>query len=556
MAGGGTLVELRQFGVSVGSTQLLEGVNARVIRGQRVAIVGPNGCGKSTLLQCVAGVNDYYTVTAEGVSLNVHSDAVLLVEQDNLQWSRLLGGVLDEEMVRELPLADALDVALGEGFDDATDDMDAWRATCVAAQGPPLSWETARYATTPVGDLSPGAAVRAYLAVAIARRGIELLLLDEPTNHLDLPSVVWLQQRLLASHKAVVFVSHDAVFLDAVADHLWIVDPLEATLTVSGASYTDYRQAEALAREQQQAAFEAQKKRNAKLTAAAEKLRASSMAGEAHVAKDNDKMQRDFRRDRAGRSGKKAKALEKLRDSADTVERVAVRRPLKIEIDPLGASHGDSSIIVGSLVLGYDEPLPVPPVSLRIDFGERVAIVGFNGVGKSTLLRFITKALEPILGGTVSIGRELRLGNLTQEHESLPRDTTPREFFADFTKCDAGAMLIRYGLNRFQVDALMEELNPGARARALLAGFAMRRVNCLILDEPTNHLDEEAVEEVRATVNEFDGTVVVVTHSREFLSEFRFSRLLHLTPLNGLVELGSVEEFVGDLEEAVAKALR
>jgi len=434
--------------------------------------------------------------------------------------------------------------------------VETWRTLHIAASQH-LGWHTAGYNTTPVGKLSPGCAVRAYLAVALHRPGIRLLLLDEPTNHLDMPSILWLQASIAASGKAVVFVSHDAAFLDAVADHLWDIDPTKHALTVSGAKFGDFCRAKEMARAQQRLAYEAQQERSKRLTAAADKLRAASAAGSRYQSRDHDTMQRDFKRDRAGRSGGKAKALESLRDSEAAVERVVDRAPLRIVLDTARGGL-DSHIMLGDAVLGYPEsgPLPLVPLTLRIDFGERVAIVGVNGVGKSTLLKSLTGTLEP-LGGSVHLGRELRVGNLMQEHESLPRGETPRQHLAALVAIppfDAGVRLMQYGLTRQQVDRSIGELNPGARARTLLATFAYKKVNALILDEPSNHLDDEAVSEVVGTLNDYAGTVIAVTHSRDFLEAVRFTRTLVLSH-DGLREIESLDDFLQVTEDAAKKVV-
>lgn len=390
------------------------------------------------------------------------------------------------------------------------------------------------------------------------RPGIDVLILDEPTNQFDLPSILWLEEAIISSGKTCVIVSHDGTFLDKVCDHIWNIDAHDQSLSLSSSSYLDYRRAEQLSRQQQISAYEAQQKRNQKLTAVAGKLRDASAKGQSAVAKDNDKMQRDFRRDRAGRSGKKAKSIESFHDRQETVEKVVERPSLKIDIVPLGAG-AQGSIILSEVVLGYDEiPLATAPmISTRIDFGEHVSIVGFNGVGKSTLLRTITKTIPPI-SGAVTMGNELRIGNLTQEHDNLPREQSLRQHFAalsGFTAFKAGQFLMRYGFKRAQLDVPMEELNPGARARALLPGFAMRQVNLLILDEPTNHLDTEAIDEVTRAVNYFDGTVVPVSHNREFLAALENRRMLRLSS-DGLREVETLDEIVGEIDEAVAKVMR
>lgn len=553
-----TLLDLNTFSLSVGATQLLDSVNARLVRGQRIALVGGNGAGKSTLLHALTAtnadseVNEYFVVGAGGINRRgqLSRNGVLMVEQDTRRWSRLLGG--DEDELIGHPIADALDLSENE---DAVELADMWRRLSISAHDA-LGWRTAGYDETPLGKLSPGCAARAYLALTLSSVHVDVLLLDEPTNHLDLPSILWLERALNETGKTAIIVSHDNAFLDSVCDHVWAIDSDTKSLCVSSTSYSDYRRAQELARKQQMLAFDAQQKRNKKLTAVADKLRAASTAGMMSQARDNDKMQRDFRRDRAGRSGKKAKAIETFRDSQETVERVIMRTPLKIDIEPPGAG-GDAIVMFSNTVLGYNgSPLPLPPIDLRVDFGERVAIIGHNGVGKSTLLHTMMGKLPPV-DGSVSVGRELRIGNLSQEHESLPRDRSLRHHYSELyqmTELRTVSRLIRYGLSRQQVDSPISDLNPGARARALLGGFSICGVNLLVLDEPTNHLDEEAIHEVLGTCNKFEGSVIIVSHNREFLNALENTRVLCLDA-NGLTEVESVDDFIGMIEDDVTKVV-
>eukprot|EP00041_Stephanoeca_diplocostata_P028903 m.836856 g.836856 ORF g.836856 m.836856 type:complete len:567 (+) comp23459_c0_seq13:153-1853(+) len=558
------LLEFNALTVSVASSVLIDSADALLIEGDRVGLVGENGSGKSTLLKLISSLSadqDQYVVASSG---SISGDAspqtrtegsVLLVQQDILSWEHLLPGAGTEEELRALPVEDALQLALEQGSECALEDSDSWRRLHTSAQAD-LCWNIADYTNTPIGQLSPGCTLRAYLAIALHRPDVRLLLLDEPTNHLDLPSILWLQRSILASGKSVIVVSHDEVFLDAIAEHVWEIDKDKHNLVVFGANYSTYMREKRLALEQQRAAYDTQQRRNKKLTIAAEKLRAATKAGERHLARDPDKLQRDFRRDRAGRSGKKAAAVEKLRDAAPLVERVKDRHPLRIVLEPIPAGSR-STIVLDDVVLGYSKiRLSLPPISLRIDYHERVSIVGYNGIGKTTLLRTLTGALEP-LSGSVQAGRDLRIGNLTQEHEDLPRDTTPREHLAalsNIDKFDGGVRLIQYGLTLTQVDQPIGELNPGARARLLLAIFALRDVNVLILDEPTNHLDIEAITEVIATLETYTGTVVAVSHDRRFLESVRFSRTLLLSP-QGLTEIDSVDAFVASTEDAVDRVV-
>jgi len=573
-------LELRGLSLSVGSARLLEGATARACEGQRVALVGRNGSGKSTLLRAIAGglgsgdgvaprellpssssssssSSPYFTVGAGSVGGTAAS--ALFVGQDAPRWGDLLllpyGASEEEDDLLRMPVSDALDVAACYAL-EAAELAEAWRDLCSRADSA-LGWGVARYGTTPLGELSPGSAKRAYLALALLRPGAGVLLLDEPTNHLDLPSVLWLQHAILASGKTVVTVSHDAEFLDAVADHVWEIDDQEAALVASASTYSAFRHARQLAREQQRAAYEAQQERHQRVSAAASALRASSARGSRYAGTDNDKMQRDFKRDRAGRSAHKAKAMEASLNEP-LLERPKEARPLHIVLEPLG-SGADTAMVLDECTLGYGGvALPVPPISLRIDAGDRVAIVGLNGVGKSSVLRTLSREVAPI-DGEARVGRELRLGNLTQEHETLPRDRTPREHMValmggEVSAFDAGQELIRHGLTLRQVDCPITELNPGGRARALLAGFAGRRVNALILDEPSNHLDEEAVRELVSALGVYTGIVVCVSHDRAFLRALAAHRTFELTPHGGLREVQSVDEYIDRTDDA-AKAL-
>lgn len=573
------LLQLSALSLSIASTQLFEGADAIIVPGQRIGLTGRNGSGKSTLLRALygrdadaaraasdakeeEGAEAYFAVTSGEIGGDLAPDAreegsVLYVSQEGLSWSDLLHNVAEEAELRELTVEDALGTALAYGCECAADDEDTWRRV-LAANGTALSWDVSGYSETPIGSLSPGSALRAYLAIALHRPGVQLILCDEPTNHLDLPSVLWLQHSIIASGKSFVIVSHDEAFLDAVADHIWEIDADKQQLTTTGSSYSAYKHAKLMAIEAQRKAYADQQKRHKKLSAVADRLRDASAAGARHEARDHDLLQRDFRRDRAGRSGKKAAAVEKFRDSVEAVERVVDRPPMRFELDPVGAGL-DSAIKLDEVVLGWSDsaPLPVAPVTLRIDYGERIALIGFNGVGKSTLLRTMLGDIPP-LRGTVSVGRELRIGNVMQAHESLPRSSTPREIVGPLSDLDpfaAGNRLINsFGLTRFQVDQRVAELNPGARARLLLATFQLRRVNALFLDEPTNHLDIEAVKEIVGTLGTFEGTLVVVSHDRGFLQDMELTSCLTLSG-RGLTRVESVEEFVEDVQGTVSAAV-
>jgi ATPase subunit of ABC transporter with duplicated ATPase domains len=570
------MLRLEAVSVSSSDAPLLESVDAILVKSERVGLVGPNGSGKSTLLRVLAqigqdpsfapsGPKPYFSITSgkiEGyLSHERAPGAVLLVTQDNLCWSTLFPNVGTEDELLQMTVPDVLDMAAAEGGDQEIEEAETWRRLCVAA-GESLQWNIANYSETPIGKLSPGCAHRAYLAIALHRPSIELLLLDEPTNHLDLPSLIWLQRTILVSGKTVMLVSHDEAFLDAVVDHIWEIDGHTHSLTVSAAKYSAYKHAKLLAIEYQRKAYENQQERHQKMTATADRLKLATKRGEFYVRRDHATLHQDFKRERAGRSGKRASAVMKQRDKEEKIDKVVDHAPLRLRLAAIDANL-DSSIIFDSVELGYgagtddETPLPVPPISLRIDYSERITLMGYNGIGKSTMLRTLTGEIKP-LSGSVSVGRALRFGNLMQEHESLPRDKTPRDLICSLTQLErekAASTVISYGLTIHQVDSPIAELNPGARARLLLATFSLRKVNVLILDEPTNHLDEEAVHEVIASLESYPGTIIVVSHNRDFLNSLNLTRTYRLSS-DGLEELESVDSFVEETEDIVEEVVQ
>eukprot|EP00977_Amphora_coffeiformis_P013755 scaffold3667_cov180-Amphora_coffeaeformis.AAC.16 len=615
------LLTLNSFSVSLTtcSTTLLDSVDAVLTQGDCVGLVGKNGSGKSTLLQLLAlspseqptdhgatnqdtrvdnNNNSSYCASTSGKiegtlsPTNRPPGSVLMVTQDKLSWSELLlpkfgndGGddqtsTEKEEEIRQMSLPEALEFAVAEAscLDDeklvarALEDEESWRRLFTAASTAGLGWDLAHYDTTPLGKLSPGCAWRAYIAITIHRPDVELILLDEPTNHLDLPSIVWLEHSIRTAAqqngKTFIVVSHDESFLDAVVDHIWEIDTDALKLHVSKTNYSVYKYAKLMKIQQQRDAYDAQQERHNHLTTVANKLKAASRTGENYQSNDHDLLQRDFKRERAGRSGSKASAIEKFRDSEEKIDKVVEHVPLTIKLEPIDAGM-DSSIIANDIQLGYQvkenedaksHVLPIPPMSFRVGYGERIAIIGQNGVGKTTLLRTLMGEIPPSNPeGSVAIGRDLRVGNMMQEHESLPREISPRDHVAavvpNLQRFEGGNRLIKYGLSRYQVDRPIGELNPGARARLLLALFAMRSVNTLILDEPTNHLDEEAIAEAIATIERYKGTVIIVSHDRHFLNSIKFTHTLMLTHARGLGIVESVDSFVEGIEGVVQEVV-
>ena len=548
------LLSLSNFSLSIGSTQLLDSVSAQITETNVIGLVGKNGSGKSTLMKSILSSDKNYGVVGSGKITGKLSpekrpkNSVLLVDQDKLDWTKLFPSLPIDLDVDDLTVDELLDLA--SSYDSSiVEDAENWRQLSVDNN----LWSSCKYEEIAIKNLSPGLEKRAYLAIAINKYSLELFLLDEPTNHLDLATIIWLEKEIKASKKAFIIVSHDEAFLNSVVDQIWAIDTDFYALHVSHTDYSTYINHQNLAKERQRHEYEHQISKLDRLNASANKLREHSTAGTFYVAPDPNKLGRDFARDRAGRSGKKAKAIQKRIDSEVLIDRVIDHVPLKIDLEPLGGNGNDASIMTDNIRLqpiGCSAPLNIPPITLRIDYGERVVIIGNNGVGKSTLLKTITNQISSE-NGVVSIGRELIVGHLTQEHEQVPRDLTPREYLASVTgkrNFDVGQKLFKYGLIRRQLDLPIEQLNPGNRVRLLLASFSLRKVNCLIMDEPTNHLDKEAILEVTATMNSYKGTIIVVSHNRHFLEQLNMNRVLLLESDVGLREI-TLDEYLNSMDD-------
>jgi ATPase subunit of ABC transporter with duplicated ATPase domains len=241
----------------------------------------------------------------------------------------------------------------------------------------------------------------------------------------------------------------------------------------------------------------------------------------------------------------------------ERVENPAERVPLEIKLEGT-AGEGALTIECTDLVAGYhgSTSFRLAPISLDIVPGSRVAILGLNGSGKSTLLKTLTGRLAP-LAGTLHLGAGVCVGNLMQEHESLPREATLLSYLKSktaITSTDVYNLLQHFGFSALQVEMPIASLSPGGRARLLLALFAAQGVNTLILDEPTNHLDLEALEALEEMLKTYQGTVLLVSHDRSFLEHARLDHVYTLQE-GRLTRIPDYQTYVRTAEAKAKKLL-
>ncbi|HJR26225.1 MAG TPA: ATP-binding cassette domain-containing protein, partial [Acidimicrobiales bacterium] len=381
-----------------------------------------------------------------------------------------------------------------------------------------------------VAHLSGGQAARAALAAVLLSRH-DVLLLDEPTNDLDFAGLDLLEAFVASTPAAIVVVSHDRAFLDrSVTRILELREPHHDAVEHAG-GWSDFIASRDLARRQQAAGFERYVAERDRLQERQRTQREWAVQGVKRSKKappDNDKALRGFRVDRTEKMASKVKASERALERLDVVEKPWEPWQLRLELKA-GTRAGDvvarldrAVVERGSFRLG--------PVDLEVAWGDRLAILGPNGSGKTTLLRAMLGEL-PLAGGQRWLGPGVTIGLLDQRRSRYGGDEPVLPSFMAATGLDrseARSLLAKFDLGADHVDRPGRALSPGERTRALLAELMANGVNCLVLDEPTNHLDLEAIEQLEAALDGYDGTVLLVTHDRAFLDAVHVTRTIDL----------------------------
>jgi ATPase subunit of ABC transporter with duplicated ATPase domains len=518
-----------------GGQLVLNRVSLSVGPRSRVGVVGPNGIGKSTLLRILAGLEapDEGAVERSPASLTVGYLAQVPDAARTEPLRRYLArrtGVAAAEADLER-LTDALgdDAAALDDYSEALErfvalggsDFDA-RAAAVAAD---LGLPADRFDVA-VGELSGGQAARARLAAILLAR-FDVFLLDEPTNDLDFAGLERLERFLGQLPGGVVVVSHDRAFLDRSVDRMIELEEESHRAVDYAGGWSEYVAARALARSQQEEAYRKYVDERRLLTERIRTQRAWSETGIRTAKKrprDHDKAQRGFFANRTEKQAGKVRASEQRLARLEAVDKPWEGWQLHLELAPTRRS-GDvvarldgATVRRGSFVLG--------PLDLEIRWQDRLAVLGPNGGGKSTLLGAVLGELE-LGSGRRYVGPGVVFGLLDQRRSRLADDQPVlSSFMADTTLVqeEARSLLAKFGVGTEHVSRQMGALSPGERTRVLLAALMAAGVNCLVLDEPTNHLDLAAIEQLEQALDRFEGTLILVTHDRWLLESIDITR--------------------------------
>lgn len=533
------MLSAKAITLSRGGQTILEDVSLSVSAGDRVGVVGPNGIGKSTLLAVLAGLvePDSGSVERAPASLSV---GLLSQERDSLA-----GETLADYLGRRTGVAsagaelDRLTEALGSD-PDALDDYGAALDRFLALGGDDFEARAAVVCVdvglpadrmdVPVSDLSGGQAARAGLAAVLLAR-FDVFLLDEPTNDLDFAGLERLEAFMHSTPGAVIAVSHDRAFLDrSVTRMVEIAEHTHRSSEYAG-GWSDYVDRRAVARAHAGAAFEAWQAERGRLRERIRTQRSWSERGARAATKkprDNDKAQRGFFVNRTEKQASKVRTSERALERLGDMDKPWEGWQLHLELATAGRS-GDvvarldaATVTRGTFALG--------PVDLEIGWADRVAVVGPNGGGKTTLLAALTGE-APLAGGDRLVGPGVRFGRLDQSRSLFSGSPTLLDGFTATTGVlpeEARSTLAKFGLGSDHVHRSSTALSPGERTRAHLAAFMVSGINCLVLDEPTNHLDLPAIEQLEAALDGFAGTVLLVTHDRWMLETVRLTRTIEV----------------------------
>ncbi|MGK7311619.1 MAG: ribosomal protection-like ABC-F family protein [Candidatus Longimicrobiales bacterium M2_2A_002] len=531
------MISVSSLAKSFGDTVLFEGVSFQLNAGERYGLVGANGSGKTTLLNILAGREP----ASEGtVSVPSRADlGVLRQDQFIYDDEEILGVAMrgnpelwDAIIAKEALLAeaetepDAFDAERYGKLEETIQRHDGYAAEARAAEileGLGIPGEVHR---RPMSTLSGGFKLRVLLAQALAGAP-DALLLDEPTNHLDILSIRWLEKFLRQFDGPIVVISHDHRFLDNVATHILDVD--YRTVTLYHGDYTHFTEKKALERARREKEIEQREKEIAKHQQFVDRFRAK--ASKARQAQSKLRL-----------IEKREEELEPLPPSSRRYPtfRLEQRRP-----------SGRDVLKVKGLEKSYGANRVLPGVDLEVRRGDRLAIIGPNGIGKSTLLKIIVEEVEAD-AGSIDWGHETYPGYFAQDHHEQLSDesTTAEQWLRNrvpglTTTYLRGAM----GLVLFSGDEAekpLSALSGGEAARLNFCRLSLEKPNVLILDEPTNHLDLESIEALVDGLRAFDGTLVFVSHDRWFVGQLA-DRIIEISP-DGLRDYrGTYEEYVHSL---------
>ena len=507
-----SLLRFKDVSLSFGDQPILRDANMKIEAGERLCLIGRNGAGKSSTLKLLTG-----DILPDEGKIDVHPNLqISTLDQSLAEGStRLVRDIVEEGMSEQMTRISAykeLSASRGsrggsaqelEKLEAAIEVSGGWS---VDVQINSIISRLQLPADKPMCELSGGWRRRVAVARAlVAKPG--LLLLDEPTNHLDINTIEWLENEVRKFDGAVLFVTHDRGFVESLATRIIEIDRTQLRSWPGG--YKDYLKQKAKANQEED-------RKN--------KLFDKKLAEEEVWIRQGIKA-------RESRNEGRVRSLELLREERS--KRVARGRSARIHINESQQLSGKKVIEVRGVTHGYDGENLLEDFSLKVVRGERIGIIGNNGIGKSTLLRILLGELEPNLG-SVKLGTHLETAYFDQLRRELDTTKTVAEIVGEGrdyisingTKKHVIGYLTDFLFSAKRAMTRVSALSGGERNRVILAKLFTRSANLLVLDEPTNDLDVETLEALESRLIQYDGTLLIVSHDRYFLDKVVTSTLV------------------------------
>lgn len=489
-----------------GDRAIFEDVSFRLLAGEHIGLVGANGEGKSTFMNIVTGK----LMPDEGkVEWAKHVRVGYLDQNSTLTKGMTIESVLKSafawlfEMEEKMnQICDTLGDAEPEQMDVMMEELGVIQDMLTLHDFYVIDAKVEEVAralglldlglTNDVTDLSGGQRMKVLLAKLLLEKP-EILLLDEPTNYLDAEHIAWLKRYLQDYENAFILISHDIPFLNEVVNIIYHMEHQHLDRYVG--NYDKFEEVYAVKKSQLEAAYRKQQQEIGE-------LKDFVARNKARVATRNMAMSR-----------------QKKLDKMDVIELAAERPKPGFEFK-MGRTPGKYIFETKELVIGYEEPLS-KPLDISMERGHKIALVGANGIGKTTLLKSIL-GLIPALKGTVELGENLEIGYFEQEIKGENKNTCIEEIweeFPGFSQYEVRAALARCGLTTKHIESQVRVLSGGEQAKVRLCKLMNRTTNILLLDEPTNHLDVDAKEELKRALKAYRGSVLLICHEPEFYQD-------------------------------------
>jgi len=483
------MLELKEITYRIAGRTLLDKASLTIPRGYHVGLIGPNGTGKSTLFKLIAKELEL----DEGEIVTISGTKMGMVRQDLPDDdTSLLDVVLAADTERAQLMADSETETDPEKLSDIYTrliDIDAYEAPSKASIILTGLGFDVDLQSRPISDFSGGWKMRVALAAALFRQP-DLLLLDEPTNHLDFEAIVWLENYLMEYPHTFVIISHDRETLNKVVTHVAHLDQLKLTLYTG--NYDQFESAHAQKRMGHQALYEKQQAHKKKMMEFVDRFGAKAS--------------------KAKQAQSRLKSIEKM----DMVDALIAERSTTFKF-PQPDKIGSPTITIDNVDVGYEDGNPIlKKINFSIASDDRIALLGANGNGKSTLIKLIYGDLQPMAGEVRRVGK-LRVGYFAQhQSDELDMDSTAYEILRRAIKNTEEhklrAMLGKFGFNKSKADTKIEELSGGEKARLLFCMMSYDAPHIMLLDEPTNHLDIDARAALIQALNGYDGCIILVSH--------------------------------------------